>query len=75
MLAEWTGGLYTSTQHRVLHSTSGMRVSVPFFFDPNWDAVIWPVLPVSELHEQGEREGILYKNKFIEANEHCMVKL
>eukprot|EP01126_Amoeba_proteus_P014329 TRINITY_DN1626_c0_g1_i10.p1 TRINITY_DN1626_c0_g1~~TRINITY_DN1626_c0_g1_i10.p1 ORF type:complete len:290 (-),score=59.24 TRINITY_DN1626_c0_g1_i10:159-1028(-) len=44
MLSHWTNGLYKSTQHRVVNKTPDkFRVSVPFFFEPNYDAVIVPL--------------------------------
>jgi len=44
MLATWTNGIYKSTPHRVLPPlhTKG-RVSVPFFYDPSYDAVVRPI--------------------------------
>lgn len=38
-LERWTNGLFRATPHRVLGGR-GERVSVPFFFEPNSDAVI-----------------------------------
>jgi isopenicillin N synthase-like dioxygenase len=38
-LERWTAGLFRATPHRVLGGR-GERVSVPFFFEPNSDAVI-----------------------------------
>uniref|UniRef100_A0A8H7XPF6 Fe2OG dioxygenase domain-containing protein n=1 Tax=Psilocybe cubensis TaxID=181762 RepID=A0A8H7XPF6_PSICU len=43
----WTDGLYRSTLHRVVHRGSNFRVSIPFFFEPNFDALI-KSLPVME---------------------------
>eukprot|EP01084_Bolivina_argentea_P067866 123533_1 len=60
MLNLWTGGLYQSTQHRVLQpSTKNIcketvqfnkennsdigRLSIPFFYEPNWDTIIEPI--------------------------------
>jgi polar amino acid transport system ATP-binding protein len=44
MLDRMTGGLYRSTAHRVALNTSGRdRVSMPFFFDPNFFARVQPV--------------------------------
>ena len=41
MLERMTGGLYKSTPHRVALNTSGRdRISLPFFFDPNFAARI-----------------------------------
>lgn len=39
-----TGGLYRSTPHRVTLNTSGRDgISMPLFFDPDFDAVIEPI--------------------------------
>ncbi|KAJ3035904.1 hypothetical protein HDV00_003304 [Rhizophlyctis rosea] len=43
MLNIWTNGIYTSTLHRVIHTKHTYRVSVPFFFEPNFGAVIEPL--------------------------------
>ncbi|KZM24858.1 uncharacterized protein EKO05_0005605 [Ascochyta rabiei] len=51
MIERWTNGLWKSTMHRVLHRGGGEahgrggggRVSVPFFFEPNFDAVVKPL--------------------------------
>lgn len=67
MLTEWTGGLYKSTHHRVVHNAPGTRISVPFFFDPNWDAVISPVLPDTASDRKEDRKGIVYSEKFVKA--------
>jgi len=40
MLARWTNGILVSTPHRVLNRGNASRLSVPYFFDPNMDAVI-----------------------------------
>jgi isopenicillin N synthase-like dioxygenase len=50
MLDRMTGGLYRSTPHRVALNTSGRdRLSMPFFFDPHFEARVRPIdgLPVS----------------------------
>ncbi|MEO1193303.1 MAG: 2-oxoglutarate and iron-dependent oxygenase domain-containing protein [Pseudomonadota bacterium] len=39
-----TNGLFKATEHRVVSATGLERYSVPFFLEPNWDAVI-EVLP------------------------------
>jgi isopenicillin N synthase-like dioxygenase len=47
MLSHWTGGLYASTVHRVISPASGSgyhRYSVPFFFNPDHDAVVEPLV-------------------------------
>ncbi|KAF8458216.1 hypothetical protein BDZ91DRAFT_743282 [Kalaharituber pfeilii] len=38
MVEAWTNGLWKSTRHRVVHKGNGYRVSVPFFFEPDWNA-------------------------------------
>jgi isopenicillin N synthase-like dioxygenase len=40
MLDRVTGGRYRSTPHRVRSPLVTDRVSIPFFFDPDWDAVM-----------------------------------
>ncbi|KAH6574469.1 hypothetical protein BASA60_005495 [Batrachochytrium salamandrivorans] len=43
MVNIWTNGVYTSTLHRVIHTKSSYRISVPFFFEPNFNAVVSPL--------------------------------
>jgi isopenicillin N synthase-like dioxygenase len=43
MVDVMTNGLWQSTKHRVIHTGGGLRVSVPFFYEPNWDAIIKPL--------------------------------
>lgn len=40
MMERWSGGKWKATRHRVVHKAPGYRVSVPFFFEPNWDAKV-----------------------------------
>ena len=40
MLDRVTGGRYRSTPHRVRSLRTGDRISIPFFYDPDWDAVM-----------------------------------
>ena len=44
MLDRMTAGHYRSTPHRVQNVTRRDRLSFPFFFDPNFDAEIGPIV-------------------------------
>ncbi len=43
MMERWTNGLWKSTRHRVVHRGEGFRVSVPFFFEPDFRARVGPL--------------------------------
>jgi len=43
MMERWTNGLWKSTLHRVVHKGEGFRVSVPFFFEPDFKARVRPL--------------------------------
>ncbi|MBX9666692.1 MAG: hypothetical protein K2X93_03695 [Candidatus Obscuribacterales bacterium] len=49
MLDLMTGGRYKSTPHRVRNVSGNSRLSFPFFFDPNFDAVVKPIDPALEI--------------------------
>jgi hypothetical protein len=38
MMERWTNGLWRSTIHRVVHRGEDFRVSVPFFYEPDFNA-------------------------------------
>jgi isopenicillin N synthase-like dioxygenase len=38
MMERWTNGLWKSTVHRLIHRGEDFRVSVPFFFEPDFNA-------------------------------------
>ncbi|KAJ3879957.1 Clavaminate synthase-like protein [Lentinula edodes] len=48
----WSNGLYNSTLHRVVHRGINYRVSIPFFFEPNFDALIKPLEAALRVQEQ-----------------------
>ncbi|CAE6383943.1 unnamed protein product [Rhizoctonia solani] len=61
----WTNGLYKSTIHRVIHRGTNFRVSVPFFFEPNFNAVVKPLpaalrLPEVQGKEEERYESVVY---------------
>ena len=43
MLERWTHGVYVATPHRVRNVSDKTRLSMPFFFDPNWDCKLTPI--------------------------------
>jgi isopenicillin N synthase-like dioxygenase len=43
MVNNWTNDLYKATLHRVIHKGENYRISIPFFFEPNYDAVVEPI--------------------------------
>eukprot|EP01065_Artemidia_motanka_P020450 TRINITY_DN24487_c0_g1_i1.p1 TRINITY_DN24487_c0_g1~~TRINITY_DN24487_c0_g1_i1.p1 ORF type:complete len:354 (+),score=50.60 TRINITY_DN24487_c0_g1_i1:83-1063(+) len=44
MLATMTGGIYRSTPHQVKCVSGRNRVSVPFFYEPSFDALLRPLV-------------------------------
>jgi isopenicillin N synthase-like dioxygenase len=69
MIERWTNGLWKSTMHRVIHRGNKYRISVPFFYEPNFDAVVKPLEKCVE--ETGGRpihEGSTY-------GEHLLTKV
>ncbi|KAI8808050.1 hypothetical protein BJ742DRAFT_289274 [Cladochytrium replicatum] len=58
MFATWTNGLYAATLHQVVHRGQNFRVSVPFFFEPNFDALIEPLTFLNP--SSNEFEAVVY---------------
>jgi len=51
----WSHGLYKSTLHRVIHRGENYRVSIPFFFEPNFDALVKPLPAALRMQEINAR--------------------
>lgn len=51
----WSNGLYKSTLHRVIHRGPDYRVSIPFFFEPNFDAKVAPLEAARRIQEDLSR--------------------
>ncbi|KAL6073115.1 2-oxoglutarate-Fe(II) type oxidoreductase-like isoform X1 [Balamuthia mandrillaris] len=47
MLHVWSNGRYQSTPHRVVNAGTNYRISIPFFYEPNIDCVVEPLLSSS----------------------------
>ncbi|GAA5937860.1 hypothetical protein JCM10213_001914 [Rhodosporidiobolus nylandii] len=52
MVEIYSAGLYRATLHRVVHTAPRYRVSIPFFYEPSFDAVIKPLPTAIRLREQ-----------------------
>jgi isopenicillin N synthase-like dioxygenase len=53
MLERLTSGRYASALHRVVNRSGQSRISMPFFFDPGFDAVLQPIPSVHALQARG----------------------
>ena len=56
VLERWSGGMYKATMHRVMLEGNSERLSVPFFYDPNIDLVLQPI--VAEQNEDSTNRCI-----------------
>ncbi|GAA5976006.1 hypothetical protein JCM10908_005354 [Rhodotorula pacifica] len=54
MVEVYSAGRYKATLHRVIHKAPTYRVSVPFFFEPNFDATITPLAAASRAGANNE---------------------
>ncbi|KAJ3775537.1 Clavaminate synthase-like protein [Lentinula raphanica] len=57
----WSNGLYKSTLHRVVHRGSNYRV--PFFFEPNFDALVKPLSAALRIQEKEEATSEINQDK------------
>ncbi|KAJ7212124.1 Clavaminate synthase-like protein [Mycena pura] len=69
----WTNGLYKSTLHRVIHRSSSYRVSVPFFFEPNFDSVVKPLAAAKRI--QGAAGSVVPEKKPVVYGEFLLAKV
>ncbi|MCJ1478399.1 hypothetical protein MMC13_007079 [Lambiella insularis] len=69
MMERWTNGLWKSTEHRVVHRGDGYRVSVPFFLEPDFEAVVRP------LEECVEKTGGVEKWGPVKYGDHLLGKV
>ncbi|PKK79963.1 Clavaminate synthase-like protein [Rhizophagus irregularis] len=60
MLNIWTNDIYKSTLHRVIHKGDSYRVSVPFFYEPNYDAKIEPLEACLQIDPVKHHEPVVY---------------
>ncbi|GAA6019409.1 hypothetical protein JCM10207_001376 [Rhodosporidiobolus poonsookiae] len=52
MVEIYSAGLYKATLHRVIHNAPNYRVSIPFFYEPSFDAVIEPLPSAIRLRDE-----------------------
>ncbi|WP_394835024.1 isopenicillin N synthase family oxygenase [Pendulispora rubella] len=57
MLERMTYGRYRSTPHRVKNTSTRDRLSLPFFFDPSFDAEVRPLVPRASVEEPPRWDG------------------
>lgn len=62
LMALWTGGRWVSTMHRVVNperADTSSRLSIPFFFQPNHDAAIEPLPPLTPDPTQPQPQTVI----------------
>ncbi|GAA6003119.1 uncharacterized protein JCM10292_002877 [Rhodotorula paludigena] len=52
MVEVYSAGLYKATLHRVVHKSPSYRVSIPFFYEPSFNARIEPLPSALKLREK-----------------------
>ena len=71
MLSKQTNSIYVLIKHRVIYNSTKAQVSNPFFFDPNIDAIISPILPLNS--NSHNNKGILFREKFVNSIKYSIV--
>jgi len=46
------GGRFRATLHRVVNKTGATRYSIPFFYEPNMEAVLEPLISADDPRKQ-----------------------
>jgi len=69
MWETWTNGLYKSTLHRVVHRGTNYRVSIPFFYEPNFTAVVKPLRAALALQQNTKMPGLDPKHRVREEDD------
>lgn len=62
LMALWTGGRWVSTMHRVVnpvHADTSSRISIPFFFQPNHDALVEPLPSLTSTPDRQRPEPVI----------------
>lgn len=65
-MARWTNGRFQATPHRVINTSGRERYSMPFFFDPNWDALI-EALPGTVLSGEAPRYAPVLAGPYLQS--------
>jgi isopenicillin N synthase-like dioxygenase len=61
MLRIWTNGMYRPTLHRVVHKhCTKSRISIPFFYEPNYEAIVKPFPELVAVTNEPEIAGVRY---------------
>ena len=53
------GGRFKATLHRVVNKTGAARYSIPFFYEPNMEAVLEPLINDSDPRKKVIHEKLL----------------
>ena len=67
----WTNDVYVSTPHRVVNRSAKERYSIPFFYDPNPDAIVETIPSCLKQGERARYPAVLaanYLNRRLDAS-------
>eukprot|EP01098_Paradermamoeba_levis_P004297 TRINITY_DN1848_c0_g1_i2.p1 TRINITY_DN1848_c0_g1~~TRINITY_DN1848_c0_g1_i2.p1 ORF type:complete len:351 (-),score=115.65 TRINITY_DN1848_c0_g1_i2:108-1088(-) len=60
MLKVWSNGTFQSTKHKVINEGKRYRISIPFFYEPNFEALIEPHSLFVDEKNEAKFKGIKY---------------